>query len=407
MVQILESNDALSQFNKGISTLPDALSQFMQRKRGDKQFSDEHTALKKLGYDIPKEIENPRIRESLFGEQKQKRKTEAQNLAEQKKLDVISRQFGPEAAELYPLLTGGGKTKLFTKLLDGKLKGVDSKQILLEQIINNPEDFELPDTEEMRAENPLTEKSFAKGAPSKTSRGIFQPATPSEEEESEQLSDIPEYKLDTEGRSGKALFDYQKELRGYNDEIYQDSIKSKRATDKSLRSLNDLKKLSPKLPSGLSRFFFDKEGNIRPLAQTLQLVPAEVEEYVKIVNDFTTQAKDSYGARVTNFELDRFLKRLPTAINSEKGRELIIKRMKNIAEVDRIRDQTLQEVYRKNGLGKITPEDADRIVEDVTEKRIGKMLQEADEIDEELDDFESGKTNKEKSKKKSLKEIFG
>ena len=65
MVQILESNDALSQFNKGISTLPDALSQFMQRKRGDKQFSDEHTALKKLGCDIPKEIENPRIRESL------------------------------------------------------------------------------------------------------------------------------------------------------------------------------------------------------------------------------------------------------------------------------------------------------------------------------------------------------
>ena len=273
--------------------------------------------------------------------------------ASEKNYNTIKDAFGERFADVWKAAPTGARTELLKSGIDANLRGMDIRKIF------GQEGLEQPD----------------------------------QQEQSRESNQFPEYKLDTTGRSPKENVAFQKELRGFNDPVYRESRTKKKSLDKQLKSFNDLKRLSPHIPQGFSRFFYDKEGNIRPLAQTLKAVPPEAEEYVKIINDFTTQAKDSYGSRVTNFDLQQFLRRLPTLANSEEGRDLIIDRMQIQTKADEIFEDALQKVYRHYGLGKITPEDAEEIAESIAEPQIEALRQRSEELDSEMDALSPGKQN--------------
>lgn len=328
----------------------------------NKQLERENEALSEAGYQIPKEVRNQKIREALLENQVKSKSSAVNQLASQESAEAIGKAFGPEAQAIYPHLTEGGKTKLTQTLLEGKMRGIDTRQLLGSFIENNPQDISTEEDAELES---MSSRASEQSLASKESPG----------------REFPKYKLETSGMLPKERVAYQKELRSYNDPVLKEANTAKKAAEKSLKSYQALAKISPKIPQGLSRFFYDKEGNIRPLAQVLQLVPPEAEEYVKIINDFTTQAKDSYGSRVTNFDLQQFMRRLPTLANSETGRELILKRMQLTSQADAIFHQTMEDVYRKYGAGNITPEDAFKIAEDVSEKRLSRLQQEAEETD--------------------------
>lgn len=102
--------------------------------------------------------------------------------------------------------------------------------------------------------------------------------------------------------------------------------------------------------------------NINPKTGDLiipKLASAEEQLFVKTVNDFTVKAKDSFGARVTNFELDRFMQRLPTLANSEAGRRIIMRQMMIINEINQMEKKAVQEVFDQYGVRNIDYVDAE------------------------------------------------
>lgn len=85
----------------------------------------------------------------------------------------------------------------------------------------------------------------------------------------------------------------------------------------------------------------------------------EEQLFVKTVNDFTVKAKDSFGARVTNFELDRFMQRLPTLANSKEGRRLIMRQMQIVNQINQLEKKEIQKVFDQYGVRNIDYPDAE------------------------------------------------
>ncbi len=107
--------------------------------------------------------------------------------------------------------------------------------------------------------------------------------------------------------------------------------------------------------------------NINPKTGDLiipQLATPEEQLFVKTVNDFTVKAKDSFGANVTNFELDRFMQRLPTLANSTDGRKLILRQMKIVNQLNQSEKKTIQTVFDQYGVRNIDYVDAENKARD-------------------------------------------
>lgn len=87
----------------------------------------------------------------------------------------------------------------------------------------------------------------------------------------------------------------------------------------------------------------------------------ETQEFTKIVTDFTSQAKDSYGARITNFDLQTFLQKLPSLINSPEGRTQVIRNLTTMSRMTMLRDLGIKEAFDEaGGTGKISYDEAVR-----------------------------------------------
>lgn len=115
---------------------------------------------------------------------------------------------------------------------------------------------------------------------------------------------------------------------------------------KSMTNTND----SGKLPSGLSSLIIDpKTGDIRGEAQLAGLVNPETQLYVKNLKQFLKGAKEFFGARVTNFDVTSFMAQLPTLLNSEQGRRLILKQMEYLNDLEQVHNTTLNEGLKNYG----------------------------------------------------------
>lgn len=152
---------------------------------------------------------------------------------------------------------------------------------------------------------------------------------------------------------GQLLKENNQYLKSLNDQVDK--------KDDEIRRYDQLERLneSGKLPEGaLGRLNVNwTTGDLRIPA----LANPETQLYVKSINDFTTAAKDTYGARVTNFSLGAFMKRLPTLANSKEGRKLIIEQMKTLSYLTRLKDESIKKVYEKYGNQKIDISTAERI----------------------------------------------
>lgn len=113
---------------------------------------------------------------------------------------------------------------------------------------------------------------------------------------------------------------------------------------------------------------FYKDGTLR----APYLFSPETQEFMKIVTDFVRGAKDSFGARVTNFELNTFLQKLPSLLNSPKGRQAVINNLQKMAKINELYNKGLVEAYDEQGLGKIDQSQAKKIAR----QKYGKQIQE-------------------------------
>jgi hypothetical protein len=108
-----------------------------------------------LGYKIPIEQaknqsrldiaeKNIQSREKIAKERSASKvgKSESDIARDKERAEIIGKYFGPEAAEIYPQLTEGGKTKLTQNLLEDKARGVDTSQTLRSYAEKNPQEFQ-------------------------------------------------------------------------------------------------------------------------------------------------------------------------------------------------------------------------------------------------------------------------
>ena len=132
------------------------------------------------------------------------------------------------------------------------------------------------------------------------------------------------------------------------------------------------------LPSGLGKLLIvDPEtGDIRPKAALAKLQNPQTELYVKNLKQWLKGAKEFFGSRVTNFDVTAFMAQLPSLMNSEQGRRLILKQMQYNNDLEALHNNSLNEGLKKYGrnanynqISKVV----DEIVSEKEEDLIGKI----------------------------------
>jgi len=185
-------------------------------------------------------------------------------------------------------------------------------------------------------------------------------------EEEKEVFEWP--KLDSfQGMSRKEQADMQKFNLSNNSKDYQETIGKVRGFDDEMMRLSQMETLnnSGKLPTGLQNLNINwSTGDIR----FPKLANEETQAFVKMVNDFTTKAKDTYGARVTNFELGTFMRRLPTLANTEEGRRLILAQMQQVAALNKLYYDSRKAVYDKYKLKNLDTQQVETIAEQLRDK---------------------------------------
>lgn len=280
--------------------------------------------------------------EQLNQQEKQKQQSQ---LEDKQNYEIVKNNFGKDIADLWSVSDQGARTELVKKALEYKQRGMDISE-------------------------------------------LFQKEMPVEEAQAKFPKD--EYSFDFSGLTPKEKLDQKNLLRKDNLPIFQEAQKQMRNSEIEQFRLNQLKSLSDVMPEGIGEKLF---SGINPLLTGEIIIPEfaspEAQAYSKIINDFTTAAKDSYGARVTNFDLQQFMKRLPMLSNTREGRDLIFDYMKKVKEIDTRRNKALIDVYNKYKLNGISQEDAERAVDDMLAN--DRLIQDAQQINEKIQAFSEPK----------------
>ncbi len=76
----------------------------------------------------------------------------------------------------------------------------------------------------------------------------------------------------------------------------------------------------------------------------------DTEEYRKLETDFIRDARDIFpGGRITNYEIQSYLKTIPTLMNSKEGRAAIIRNRKLLNEAKKVRYQEYKNILKETG----------------------------------------------------------
>jgi len=72
------------------------------------------------------------------------------------------------------------------------------------------------------------------------------------------------------------------------------------------------------------------------------------QEFEKLTNDMTASARIDYGARITNFDLETFLKRIPTLLNTDEGKRRVINDLRVLRKGKAVRYKAMREIIKEN-----------------------------------------------------------
>jgi hypothetical protein len=168
------------------------------------------------------------------------------------------------------------------------------------------------------------------------------------------------------------------EIRKRNLELFDDTSKKIQSLDEELTGIKQLEKLSDKIGKEqgqdfFSRFFrtyrFDPEtGGFTKIGRATS-TPQE-ERYLKLIADATKTIKNDYGARITNLDMQVFLRRFPDLMMTPEGRKEIFETMRDYKQAKLLYNQALKQQLRATR-GKVDPYSLDEKVE----AKIGPQLE--------------------------------
>lgn len=279
-------------------------------------------------------------------------------------------------AELGRTLGGGVSQGLQKSLEDFQLQKLHNQKVQKFIDLGYPEDLA-----ELQANVPKGgETAIVKEVLELRKRGI-KPGKESEEPEEESVEDL--VRQFDEGLTPSERIRRQSERYKTNLPVYQQATEKLRGLNRDKERLDILDNLnkSGKLPKSFGRFNVDKEGNLRlPFAAS-----PESQRYIKTLNEFSAGAKDTFGSRVTNFDLQQFMMRFPTLLNTEEGRTQISKQMGIVNRINSTYYRNLKKVYdRAGGVRKIDADLAESLAEKMSEGEISDLVAEFDKIGQDI-----------------------
>lgn len=102
-----------------------------------------------------------------------------------------------------------------------------------------------------------------------------------------------------------------------------------------------------KFPSALTAALFSKDGQLNDIVYS-QLTP-EAQEAIKLIIDSTSNIKDTYGARVTNFDLQTYLKKLPGLMNTTEGKMRVLRDLQIMNKLNQLHASGIQDIFDEEG----------------------------------------------------------
>ena len=162
-----------------------------------------------------------------------------------------------------------------------------------------------------------------------------------------------------------------------NEELRSDAATKTRKFDGTLSTLDRMEALNQQggFPAALTRGIAIKgDGDLR--FPEITDSTGRTQEYVKLVNSFMKDAKDYFGSRVTNFDLQSFKQMLPTLMNSSAGRERIIKSMKIQTNIEKVLQDEIKNIYDEYGVRKLSRSQVEQLAEKRAEPKLAKLRDE-------------------------------
>lgn len=102
------------------------------------------------------------------------------------------------------------------------------------------------------------------------------------------------------------------------------------------------------------------------------LMNPESQEFEKLSNDFIREAKEIFGGgRLTDADLNAFLKIIPTLSLSNEGKLRVMENMRQVNEAAKIKENALKEIIKANG-GK-RPRNLELMVDEITQPQIDAL----------------------------------
>lgn len=312
-----------------------------------------------------------------------------ESAASQMEQNLIAQGVDPETAQIYSKATTGGKTQVLKDFLELKKRGLIGEG----GVARDPFGARMPSQakeqqvgvspfEDM---SPEEESEFAR-LPEETRDAIMAASggqmgmQPQPAEDSQNLDAmLSQLKDEDKGLTPSERVKRQNERYKTGTKAYSDITTKLRSntTDKQRLKILDTLNASDRLPSNMARINVDAEGNLRlPFAST-----PEAQRYVKTLNEFSSGAKDTFGSRVTNFDLAQYLKRFPTLLNSKEGRKQLIQQMRTFNDINSTYYKNLKSVYDKaGGVRHIDADIAEGIADRITEPQVEKLIEKFDQI---------------------------
>lgn len=171
----------------------------------------------------------------------------------------------------------------------------------------------------------------------------------------------------------------RREERGEKKELEQikfskddlkDLRKKTRTAKEDLKSLDRLEEIDKKgeLDSASWDTFLKNSG-----MDIAALRSPGTQEYNKIVNNFVRNIKDIFGARISNQEMEQFMKTLPNLSQSPEGRKRVVANLKRQSRIQQEYGKVAREIIKDNG--GVPPLDIMDQVEERMDKRLDKFAE--------------------------------
>ena len=144
----------------------------------------------------------------------------------------------------------------------------------------------------------------------------------------------------------------EREKWEYHKDFLKDTYKKLEGSKKNITRFDTLGKLaeSGNLSHPMYYSLLKKVGlDIPTLLNPGKKGSTESELYNKTVQDFVKDIKDVFGARITEKQIEVFLKSLPTLENTDAGKKLIIQVMKLKENATQSKGKAIQDIINESG----------------------------------------------------------